>query len=352
MPVGKVFGPLSVFDLLGNYIPGLVLLSSISLLLPERIVGNILHSSFMTVFVFGVIAFALGHLVQNHAAQAVGQRETFRNSIFLHQSLGTSPVLNFEKYPTVHPRLYCIYEDLHPYEPKDIDIAAGFDEESSEDQGEKEETDEVTPIGNQIPKSDGLITKVPCIPARFYRSLIEAIAMVRVKRDRPLPNRTLSGKVWRLCRRKYNLDATYDEYGDLLHLISSDIETQTESSRALRFQALRNFQRGMWIACYFSLLLTISIFLAQWDPPFLSSISQNALIEIPKPLILDLSVPIWVFILVYSLLMYLFWELKEDYEEEFIEYLLADFLSANAEFEESEEEESRQKITYLPNWYQ
>ena len=41
----------------------------------------------------------------------------------------------------------------------------------------------------------------------------------------------------------------------------------------------------------------------------------------------------------YATLLYLFWELKEEFEEEFVEYLLTDFVTANTELRHEETHE-------------
>ncbi|ELY61623.1 hypothetical protein [Natronolimnohabitans innermongolicus] len=113
--------------------------------------------------------------------------------------------------------------------------------------------------------------------------------------------------------------------------MSSDIEKEMQSSRAFRFQALRNFQRGMWIACYFSLVVMMFVgIVSAYPEPFLWASSVLGF-EPWRPVVLDSQLPVWIICLGYAILTYSFWELKEDYEEEFVEYLLADFLVANIE---------------------
>ncbi|SEV99378.1 zinc-binding metallopeptidase family protein [Natrinema salifodinae] len=346
MPLGRVFGDLSVFDLLGNFVPGVVLMGSVLLLVPSDRLEEVTSPSLAVVLVLGVITFALGHLIQSYAARAVGQRETFRNSILLHQSLGRSPVLNFDTNPTVHPRLYGIYSRLHPNEPaeRNLDDALNVGSKSEED---------TSSVDDQIPKSEPITDRSKRIPARFYRAIIEAIVMVRIKRDRPLSDVTVAGKAWTVCRVKYDLDSTYNEYGDLLHLMSSDVESHTQSSRAFRFQALRNFHRGMWISCYSSFVLMVFIGIAQSCPRIVSFLSTTLGIEPWRPVAFDLWMSVWTICLGYALFTYLFWELKEDYEEEFIEYLFTDFLVANTALleDDSNENESPDPQRNSP-WYQ
>lgn len=338
MPIGRVFGDLSVFDLLGNFVPGVVVLSTVTLLLPPDRVAQLSSSPLVAAFFLGVVSFALGHLVQSYAAQAVGNRETFRNSILINQSLAQAEVLNFEDRPTEHPLLYQPYEWFHPDEPEESELPTGVDED---------DTDSVA----DVPASQTIVGRLGRIPARCYRSVVEAIGMVRIKRDRPLDDVTLAGKTWRICRKKYDLDRHYHQYGDLLHLLSSEIETTARSSRALRFQALRNFHRGMWIASYFSVLLLGAVAVARTFPERVTSIVELVGLTVWKPVVVELWTPIWLLCLGYTAILYLFWELKEDFEEEFVEYLLTDFVAIHTEIAEENGEQSDRRPPEVPNWF-
>jgi len=345
MPIGRVFGDLSVFDLLGNFVPGVLLLGNVLLLLPANRVVQIQSSALLAAFVFGVVAFATGHLIQSYAAQAVGTRETFRNSILINQSLGRSDVLDFDTYPTAHPRLYGLYSVLHPEEPEQWDL--------NDVLGNHDSVGEIdsTALVDAVLDSETVAGKINHVPARWYRAIVEACAMVRIKRDRPLSDVTLAGKTWAICRKKYDLDRQYDQYGDLLHLMSSDIEVHANSSRALRFQAIRNFHRGMWITCYFALLTMTTVIIARTFSSQVTMLAGFVNMTVWKPVVVDLWTPIWMICFGYAVLLYLFWELKEDFEEEFVEYLLTDFLAIHSEMDD-ENEEPAWKRREVPSWYQ
>jgi hypothetical protein len=341
MVVGRIFGDLSVFDLLGNFIPGLIILMSISLIFPSTAVSMVYNGGLVIIFLLSVIAFVLGHLIQSYASQAVGTRETFRNSILIHQTIGTSSVLDFDENPTAHPQLYCIYKCLHPDEPEEWDRDEILNNTSQED-----EDDSLEPVMD----TTTIIGRLGRVPARLYRSVIEALLMIRIKRDRPLSDVTLAGKAWSICRKKYELDRQYDQYGDLLHLISSDIESHSIRSRALRFQAIRNLYRGLWISFYLSSILMLSILVAQLASGTFIPLFRTFGIPIWEPVIVDLQIPVWFLLFTFLILMYLFWELKEDFEEEFVEYLLSDFLSIYSEIEDHDQT-PEWKQREVPDWY-
>jgi hypothetical protein len=319
MPVGRIFGDLSVFDLLGNFVPGVVLMASVVLFLPTDRAIQLANSPLAAVLVLGVVSFIAGHLIQSYAAEAVGERETFRNSILTHQTYGNSPILNYEEHPSAHPILYDIYERLYW---GDIEHWAASDFYEPDERKES--------VENEIPQGKLVHERLCGIIARPYRSVVEAVFLVRIKRDYPLDQLTLVVSVWEVCAKKYDLSPNeYDEWGDLLHLMSSDIESNTTNSRAFRFQAMRNFYRGMWITCLFSSALFFGTVLLQHFPGFSNWVFSLVGISTWTPFIRDVWEPIWVIGLGFLALQYLFWELKEKFEDEFVEYLITDFLAAN-----------------------
>lgn len=332
MPVGRIFGDLSVFDLLGNFVPGVVLMASVVLFLPTDRAIQLANSPLAAVLVLGVISFIAGHLIQSYAAEAVGERETFRNSILTHQTYGKSPILNYEERPSAHPCLYKLYKFLYW---GDIEHWAASDVDEPD---EREES-----IEDEIPQSESVHKRLGGIIARTYRSVVEAVFLVRIKRDYPLDQLTLVVSAWEVCAKKYDLSPNeYDEWGDLLHLMSSDIESNTTNSRAFRFQAMRNFYRGMWITCLFSSALFFVTALLQLVPGISNGMFSLVGISTWDPLIRDVWEPIWVIGLGFLALQYLFWELKEKFEDEFVEYLITDFLAANETLIEGEKSDDKQ----------
>lgn len=341
MAAARVFGNLSVFDLLGNFIPGLIFLVTVSLTFPRDYFSKIYAGGLSLIFTLIIIAFIIGHLIQSYASQAVGTRETFQNSILINQSMGKSSVLDFGENPTAHPIMYCIYSHLHPNEPEEWNI-----DKILEDNSKKADPDLLDDVMN----STTVIGRFSHIPARWYRSVIEAVMMVRIKRDRPLLDVTLAGKTWAICRKKYDLDRHYDQYGDLLHLISSEIESQSVRSRSLRFQAIRNLYRGLWIAFYFSFVLTFFVWITRRVSNLFTPFFRYIGISIWKPVVVDLQIPVWLLSVGFLFLTYLFWELKEDFEDEFVEYLLSDFLAIYSDMED-DDKDPEWKRRDAPDWY-
>lgn len=301
MAVSRIFNQFTLFDIFGNLIPGTIVLAALVSVLPMENVTQIAFAPLGVQFLLAIIAFALGHVTQQHASEAAGKRETFKFTILSAQSYDTSPSTELEDYDGNQRRLYLPYYYWNEC------------------------------IGNPIREYVGqsLVGRVAVFPARLYRSIFEAVLLVKVKKDEPLPDNRLASKVWKLCKKKYRLDNNYNNYGDLLHLISSDLENHG-TSRALRFQAIRNFQRGMWIACFYASLLYFGVEFFRFLPRLFYDWLSLLGIQPWTPAILDIWSPVWTLWLLTGIVSYSFWELKEKYEEEFIEYLFTDYVTSQS----------------------
>jgi hypothetical protein len=253
-------------------------------------------------FLLGIVAFSLGHVVQQHASEAAGKRETFKYTILSARSYNFSPSSELEDYSMGRK---CLYLPYH-YWNEHVTI----------------------PVRNHVGRS--LFGRIAALPARACRSAVEATFLLKVTKDKPLPDNRLASKVWMICKKKYRLDKNYDNYGDLLHLISSDLENHG-TSRALRFQAIRNFQRGMWIACFYAFVLYAWVDISGFLPSILYDLLSSIGIHPWRPAIVDIWSPVWTLTTLTGTISYSFWELKEKYEEEFIEYLFTDYVTSQSD---------------------
>lgn len=112
---------------------------------------------------------------------------------------------------------------------------------------------------------------------------------------------------WRICAREFYLSDDFSDYGKLLQLIVSRLET-TSATRALRFQAIHSFHRSMW-AVSISVLLVVIL-----------SIPFNVALRDSFPLLRYVAVffPALVGDLVFG-------ARKKKFNRKFIEYLIIDF---------------------------
>lgn len=73
MPAGKYFRGLTTFDLLGNLLPGTVVLVALLAVFPNPPVPSTPGEYLLA----GVFAFSVGHFVQAHASNADGDQRSF-----------------------------------------------------------------------------------------------------------------------------------------------------------------------------------------------------------------------------------------------------------------------------------
>ena len=74
--------------------------------------------------------------------------------------------------------------------------------------------------------------------------------------DVPIPITHIEEAFWPLMEQKFALPEDFDDYGEMLRLLMSYVET-TPATRALRFQALHSFHRSMWAVWYLGAGLAI-----------------------------------------------------------------------------------------------
>lgn len=240
--------------------------------------------------------------MQRYASEAVGRRETFKNTLVWARSLQTTNPDDPGNYRRGRWVLYLPYY----YWAKRV----------------------YAPVRRRFGNS--IVSRVTLFPVRLYRSMLEAVLLVRIKRDSPLDEGRLASKTMKIYTKRFDLDSGYQNYGDLLHLMSSDLE-RDGPSRALRFQAIRNFQRGMWIACFFAGVLFFLVQFRHLAPGVLVSAAGVVGVRPWTPAVEAYWSPVWTLSACLFGLSYGFWELKEEYEEEFVEYLFTDFVTSHAE---------------------
>ena len=93
----------------------------------------------------------------------------------------------------------------------------------------------------------------------------------------------------------------------------------------------------------------LSVSIAQLGSVIFTPLFRIIGISVWEPVVVGLQIPVWLLSIGFLVLMYLFWELKEDFEDEFVEYLLSDFLVIYSEIEDDEEPEWKQREA--PDWY-
>lgn len=277
MPVGRSLRLLTSYDLLGFFIPGSIVSLSIIVFLPIPPIPNTLGGYGL----FAIFAFVIGALVQYHAAYATGDRRSFEWTM------------------------------------EDAEMLDDLIKDDSDDEGER----------NHNNRGE----KHPC--QRFLSGVIRlltdpVIAGFRSPRGKKLDDKILVNRIWNHLVDTHEIPTDTEYFSVLYHIMSSTVDDIRSPSRAVRLQALRNFGRGMWIASWYSFFIFSIITVA--DLVFDKGQNLPLGYVYQRPAVFEFWTPVWNLVLVYLVAVACFWLLSEYFEEDYIEYLFADYAVAIA----------------------
>ena len=299
----------NLYDIVGVLVPGITLLTGLLLLFPEPPAPSELWEYLL----YGIVAFSLGYIVQFWASRAVGESKTFKNT------------LDEVRRPLVVPSDSTTTRDADP-------------------QPDGQHTERTGNSWSRVRAGVGHLLYAFAGPVLwwFWSPTDRSVGYLHTNR------------VWRHIRDTYNLDPGTDEYEELQQMIQSEVDDVRSPSRAYRFQAIRNFHRGMWVS-----LWAISVLLLGYciNERFIGI--EVGLIHAtgggaPYVLLQD-----WWFLGVLLLLCSIptFWWLHVEYRRDFIRYLIIDYfvkLREKGEGEASEREEGDEGreagLNYLPRY--
>lgn len=283
MPVGRYFRGLTSYDLLGNLVPGVIALIAIMGFLPSPPIPGTLGGYAL----FAVIAFSVGAIVQAHASIAVGERESFDKTL-----------KGVERLPSLSKT---IDENDEGEGGNKADVAGSNELEANENQ-----------------------EKI----SKFLVGILHAFLgplfwWIRSPRGEELEDVVLVNRIWGYLVDTYDIPYNTDSFSVLYHLMSSRVDDINSPSRATRIQALRNFHRGMWISCWYLLLTLITTLILDGYFNLGDVIYSN--VEYSQPAFFSYWTPVWHLLVVVTIAVVAFWYLFESSEEDYIEYLFADY---------------------------
>lgn len=286
MPVGRYFRGLTAYDLLGNIVPGVIALVVTMGFLPSPPIPNTLGEYGL----FTAIAFAVGAILQPYASKAVGRRESFDETMDSVEDLSSLQ-----------------------YQEDSSQNSDDNDDDDSDDDQQADETD-----GRSVPQSVWRI----CHP--FVGPLC---GWWRPRRGEQLDDAILANRIWQHLVDTYEIPFRTESYSVLYHVMSSKVDDVRSPSRATRMQAIRNFHRGMWLTSWYSLVLLLVAKTADACLQVGDSIPLSGG-DYVTPSYFDYWTPLWHLVVVAAIGVVVFWLLFESTEEDYIEYLFADFAVA------------------------
>ena len=287
MPIGRYFRGLSAYDLLGNLVPGVVgLLTFVGFThnppIPDSLGGFAL---------FAAIAFIIGNVIQAHASEAVGKPRSFVRTME-----------GVESVPTLQR----------------------FANESDESQdagsndGEEKQMDQSSVDNSNMTHHSVVHAFFGPLGWWHFSEWGEELDDV-----------ILANRIWQHLIDTYEIQFETDKYGVLYHLMSSKIDGTDSPSRALRIQAIRNFNRGMWISSWYLFIVVTITMVLNWL--FLPGEVACFGLIYTRPSHFTYWTPVWSLWLVSFLAIFLFWGLFQSSEEDYIEYLFTDYAVAITE---------------------
>lgn len=314
---GRYFRGLTAYDLLGNVIPGLILLSGVFGLLPVTVenVGIVEASATL------VTAFVLGGFVQRHASKATGNRKSFELTI-----KATEKPTRLEEEP----------------EP-DEDEANDSENASNSESRVCTCVKRLLSFGIQVVSSvkskihDYTRNKVPLpirrVTVNSWVAVIHPLRGWKVEQGEELDDAVLTGVIRQHLLDTHGIPRQFDDFQVLYHLMISRIDESSGPNRAIRIQGLRNFYRGVWIATWwFGVALVIALVASWCFEGVVNSMCTNDWRmfqwEYQTPNFRSVWTPTRQLLLPTVAVIYLARRAYESQEEDFIEYLFTDYATA------------------------
>lgn len=298
----------NLYDILGVMVPGITVLTGLLLNLPEPPAP----SEFWEYLLYGIVAFSLGYVVQSWASKA-GEQNTFEITMDEVRNPLESPETEGESTQS----------DSKP-DSGDTDEANDDGGGNTGDENERDRTPESDEDQGRNRQSTGTKRRIRYAFGHIlYAFLGPILWWHRSPTARSIGNSLHANRVWRDLRDTYNLERGTDDYEELQQMIQSEIDNVRSPSRAYRFQAIRNFHRGMWISLWIVSVLMAGYFVNDYFLGFEISFIHGA--GKSEPYVLQqgerwsMGAPLAVPSLV------VFWRLHVEFQRKFVRYLIIDY---------------------------
>lgn len=317
----------NLYDVLGVFFPGTTLLVGAYVL----VLGIPDPSSVVQYLGVIVVAFATGHLLQSYSSFPTDDLKIFDATIKEVQkplsslndvAKGDGEAVVDDEGPDVSRTV----DESEDGEPGD---GASKDDESRDD-GSEDDTPE-SPNFEPIEESNWgylnllypfigpiwcLVDVVPCI--RSWNRLTGTPNAGGLT-DLQNPNR-----VWIALNTEYDFEPGQNRFDEMQQVISSRTDDPASPARSYRFQAIRNFQRGTWLAVWilFATVVTTTI----WTEAVRRCLGNVAYSHPLAESYLFTTLPLWVIIGGGFVSVLAFWWQTLQYERLFIRFLITDYV--------------------------
>lgn len=220
----------NLYDVLGVFFPGTTLVIGLLITIPNLPTPN----SVVPYLGFIIIAFSFGHILQSYASLCVGDLKIFDETIRNVQS---------------------------PVDSADDSDSDGEGTEETEEEIDEDDTNE-TESETDTEQVEGSEQSNPLWLYLIYPLIGPVIWMLSSPNGGEIEELRNPNTVWKHLSDNYDFDPGSTRYEEMLQVISSRIDDPGSPTRSYRFQAIRNFQRGMWLMAWilFMILTGTSLF--------------------------------------------------------------------------------------------
>lgn len=279
----------NLYEIIGVFFPGTALLVGLFIIIPGLPTPN----SIIPYLGFIIVSFSFGHILQSYASLSVGNLKVFDETIRNVQSPIDSP-------------------DSSDDEGTDEGDTEGKTDENDNDEAEPDtDTEEVD--GSERSNPFWLYLLYPLVGPIFWPLSSPNGGAIEELRN---PN-----TVWKHLSENYEFDLGSTRYEEMLQLISSRIDDPRSPTRSYRFQAIRNFQRGMWLTAWILFVILFGTSLYCGIP---SACNGGEHLLAQSYLLSNLSV--WLSLVLGGITVLVFWLLTVQYERLFVRFLINDYV--------------------------
>lgn len=297
--VPRVF---NLYDIIGVFFPGASLLLGVLILFPNPPAP----SAVWEYLFYLIMAFSLGHVTQAYASLAMGELKVFENTMDETRSI------------------------LENNGEDDID-RDGEDEVDDPDATDNQGRDDAPGEGDKNPVTDGRFSSRPwhLFTLYFLYPLLGPFIWWRWSPDDDGVEELLhANRVWKNLQQTYAFDIGTNRYEELQQMISSQVDDPRSPVRSYRFQAVRNFHRGMWVSTWFIWMFVIVYELGSLISPLGGWLYRGLFCfgnaDTCSPLLIE-TYPSLVILAVLLVVLVIFWRLTVYYERIFVRYLITDY---------------------------
>lgn len=280
----------NLYDILGVFFPGTTIIIGFMIIVP----GLPTLNSVVSYLGFIILAFSFGHILQAYASLSVGNLKIFDETIRNVQS--------------------------------PMDSTGGRDDEETKENNTEKETDkdDIDETGDETDSEEIESSEQSC-PIWLY-IVYPFVGPIIWKHSSPNGGEISEIRdpniVWKHLSANYDFDPGSTRYEQMLQVISSRIDDPQSPTRSYRFQAIRNFQRGMWLTVWVLFVILALTSLFNW----ICQIKNGGGDHLLANSYLLSHLPVWLAVTLGGIAVLVFWLLTIKYERLFVRFLITDYV--------------------------